>query len=97
MKLLKLIKKKLRTLRKRYILKKCIEKAGGKDLRDTLRNERLQKIRTLKRAEINSLVNSWKLKEISPPTEEEYYKFFFETSLTIDYINSVIKKYWRNP
>jgi len=94
MKLLKLIRRKIRAFRKKYILKKCIKRAGGNDLRMDLRRERLQKIRELKRNEIDSLVNSWKLKEISPPTDEEYYKFFFENTLTMSYIHLTKRKYW---
>jgi len=94
MKLLELIKKKTRHLRKRYILKKCIKRVGGIEIRNKLRCERLQKIRGIKRNEIESLVMSWKLKEINAPTDDEYYKFFFETPLTMSYIDSIRKKYW---
>ena len=96
MKLLKLIQKKIRTLKGRYILKKCIEQAGGNENRNQLRDERLFKIREAKRNEIASLVMSWKIKEIKPPTDEEYYKFFFQNSLTVSYIEETRKKYWED-
>jgi hypothetical protein len=96
MKLLKLVQRKIRTLKRRYILKKCIEQAGGNEVRNQLRGERLSKIREAKRTEIASLVMSWKIKEIKPPTDEEYYKFFFQNSLTVSYIESTRKKYWED-
>jgi hypothetical protein len=96
MKLLRTIKRKIRTLRKRYLLKKFIKEAGGNEVRNQSRNLRLIKIRQDKRSEIASLVTSWKLKEIKPPTDEEYYKFFFENSLSLSYINSVRRKYWED-
>lgn len=96
MKLLELIQKKIRTLKRKYILKKCIEQAGGNERRKQLRDERLFKIREAKRNEIASLVTSWKIKEIKPPTDEEYYKFFFENSLTLSYIEATRKKYWED-
>ena len=96
MKLLELVKKKIRHLRKKYIIKKCIEKIGGHEERLRLRKERINTIRSIKRAQIESLVTSWKLKEIKPPTNEEYYKFFFETQLTSSYIESIRRKYWED-
>ena len=96
MKLLRTLKKKIRTLRKRYILKKCIKEAGGNEVRNKLRNERLLKIKEVKRGEIDSLVMSWKLKEIKPPTNEEYYNFFFDVPLTLSYIDSTRRKYWED-
>ena len=94
MKLLKVIQKKIRTLKRRYILKKCIKQSGGNELRKKLRVERLFKIREDKRTEIASLVMSWKIKEIKPPSEDEYYKFFFPGYLTFSYIETTRKKYW---
>ena len=96
MKLLGMLKRKIRTLRKKYILKKCIKKSGGNEVRNELRNGRLLKIRESKRSEIDSLVMSWKLKEIKPPTDEEYYNFFFEVPLTLSYIDSIRRKYWED-
>lgn len=96
MKLLKLIQKKVRTLKKQYILKKCIKQVGGNETRKRLRDERLLRIREDKRNEIASLVMSWKIKEIKPPTDDEYYKFFFQNYLTFSYIESTRKKYWED-
>ena len=96
MKLLILIKKKVRTLKRRRILKKCIENVGGDQARKDRRGERLEQIRKTKQTEIASLVNSWKLKEIKPPTDEEYYQFFFKTNLTLSYIVSIKRKYWED-
>lgn len=96
MKLLEIIRKKARRIRKKYILKKCIKKIGGSEERTRLRKERISTIRSIKRTQIESLVTSWKLKEINPPTDEEYYKFFFETHLTSSYIDSIRKKYWED-
>jgi hypothetical protein len=96
MKLLELIRKKTRYLRKKYIIKKCIEKIGGHDERLRLRRERIDSIKGIKRTQIQSLVTSWKLKEIKPPTNEEYYNFFFEAPLTSSYIDSIRRKYWED-
>lgn len=96
MKLLKLVQKKVRILKKRRILRKCIEQVGGDESRKRLRDERLFKIREDKKSEIASLVMSWKIKEIKPPTDDEYYKFFFQNYLTFSYIESTRKKYWED-
>jgi hypothetical protein len=96
MKLLILVKRKIRALKKRYILKKCIERVGGNEVRNDLRKERLSKIRESKKNQIASLVMSWKLKEIKPPTENEYYNFFFDVPLTLSYIDSIRRKYWED-
>lgn len=96
MKLLKLIQKKVRVLKKQHILKKCIEQSGGDVSRKGSRDERLFRIRENKKNEIASLVMSWKIKEIKPPTDEEYYKFFFQNYLTFSYIESTRKKYWED-
>ncbi len=69
---------------------------GGNDERLRLRKERITSIKDIKKIQIQSLVTSWKLKEIKPPTNEEYYNFFFETVLTSAYIDSVRRKYWED-
>jgi hypothetical protein len=41
------------------------------------------------------MVVSWRLKEIKPPTPEEYRSFFYNYPMTWKYILEVQKKYWR--
>jgi hypothetical protein len=90
----RIFKRWLRRLRKSQGIKKAIEARGGNDRRDAERVYRQQEILHRKRTIINLMVSSWRLKEISEPSPEEYRHFFYNYPMTWEYISKVQKKYW---
>lgn len=92
--LLKKIKKSFSVFRKRMIINRRVKELGGDQARKKLREERLLNIRKEKLLITSMMVNSWKLKEIKSPSEEEYYKFFFTQPMPIKYLRDTVKKYW---
>jgi len=92
--LLQRIKKSFSAFKKRMIINKRIKELGGDQARKKLREERLLNIRKEKLLITSMMVNSWKLKEIKSPSEEEYYKFFFTQPMPIKYLRDTVKKYW---
>ena len=90
----RIFKRWLRRLRKSQGLKKAIEARGGNTQRDAERVSRQQEILYRKRTIIKLMVVSWRLKEIKPPTPEEYKSFFYSYPMTWKYITEVQKKYW---
>jgi hypothetical protein len=91
----RILKKWLRRLRKSRGLKKAIKVRGGNVHRDAERAFRQQEILRQKRTIVKLMVVSWRLKEIKPPTPEEYRSFFYNYPMTWKYILEVQKKYWR--
>ena len=92
--LLRRIKKNFSAFKKKLILSRKIKDIGGDEVRKNLRMGRLLKIRDEKSQITSMMVHSWKLREIKPPSEEEYYKFFFTQPMTIKYLRDTVKKYW---
>lgn len=92
--LLRKIRRNFSVFKKRIIISRKVKDMGGEEIRRNLRRERLLKIREEKSAITMMMVGSWRLREIKPPTEEEYYKFFFSQPMTIGYLRGVVKKYW---
>jgi hypothetical protein len=92
--LLTRIEKSFSAFKKKIIISRRVKSMGGEEVRISLRKERLLKIRKEKENIVSMMVGSWRLKEIKPPTEEEYYKFFFTQPMTIKYLRDTVKKYW---
>lgn len=89
------IKQKLRLMKKARIIAQETEKRGGLEARVRDRKVRQQIIRTQKMSIRDSLITSWNLGEIKPPTEEERVKFWlYYHYLPMSYLVSVKRKYW---
>ena len=84
-------------LRKFWVIRTETRHRGGSELRRTLRSERLSRIKEQKLAIRNSMIQSWGLGEIAPPSEEEKRRFWlFYHYLPMSYILQVKKKYWNS-
>lgn len=86
---------RIRCLRKSFHIRAETKRRGGDDARRSARLERLGAIKEQKLAIRNSMVQSWGLGEIPPPTDEERDRFWlFYHYLPMSYILQVKKKYW---
>jgi len=90
----KILKRWLRRLRQSRGLKRAIKDRGGNPQRDAERVLRQQDILQKKTTIINLMVVSWRLKEISQPTPEEYKSFSYNYPMAWKYILEIQKKYW---
>jgi len=90
----KILKRWLKRLRQSRGLKRAIKDRGGNPQRDAERALRQQDILQKKTTIINLMVVSWRLKEISQPTPEEYKSFSYNYPMTWKYILEIQKKYW---
>jgi hypothetical protein len=89
-----LVKLRLRIIRKSWIVRKET-RLRGQGTRSVNRLQRQEFIRSQKLAIRDSLVTSWGLGEIHPPTEEERMRFWlYYPHLPMSYILEVKKKYW---
>ena len=84
-------------LRKVWLIRRETKLRGGAALRISHRTERFRQIKEQKLAIRNSMVQSWGLGEIPPPTESERTSFWlFYHYLPMSYILEVKKKYWNS-
>ena len=90
-----LLKLKWRIIQKLLVVWSETRKRGGRESRNDHRSVRFERIKAQKLAIRDSLIASWGLGEIKPPTEEERIKFWlYYHYLPMDYILEVKKKYW---
>lgn len=90
------IKKKMRRLKKKWIIRKETDRLGGEDVRRINRSNRQLHIIVTKSSIILDLIISWKFGEIKAPTKDEYdavNSVDASMKLTWEYLLSLQKKY----
>lgn len=90
------IKKKMRRLKKKWIIRKETNRLGGEDVRRINRSNRQLHIIVTKSSIILDLIVSWKFGEIKAPTNDErdaVNSVDASRKLTWEYLLSLQKKY----
>jgi len=89
--------RRIRVLKKSFIIRRESKRRGGTSARTLSRNTRFSDIKKEKEKVREDLIRSWGLRELSRPTPEERDKLFlYYHYLPWSYLLEVKKKYWNS-